>query len=62
MILEKLLKNFAMFTGKQLLESLSNSEYSEIFKSTYFKKHLPTATSKNVLMKLRKIKKQNFSA
>ena len=37
--------------------SLFNSEYCEIFKSTYFKEHLRTAASENVFMKLRKIKK-----
>ena len=39
-----------------VLEFLFNSEYCEIFKSTYFKKHLRTAASENVFMKLRKIK------
>ena len=33
-----------------------NSEYCEIFKSTYFEEHLQTAASENVFMKLRKIK------
>ena len=37
-----------------LLESLLNSEYCEIFKSTYFEEHLRTAASENVFMKLRK--------
>ena len=39
-----------------VLESLFNSEYCEIFKSTYFEEHLRTPASENVLMKLRKIK------
>ena len=38
-----------------MLESLFNSEYCEIFKSTYFEEHLRIATSENVFMKLRKI-------
>ena len=42
-----------------VLESLFNSEYCEILKSTYFEEHLRTATSENVFMKLRKIK--NYS-
>ena len=39
-----------------LLESLFNSKYCEIFKSTYFEEHLRTAASENVFMKLRNIK------
>ena len=39
-----------------VLESLFNSEYCEIFKSTYFKEHRPTAASENLFMKLRKIR------
>ena len=35
------------------------SEYCKISKSTYFEEHLRTATSENVLMKLRKVK--NYS-
>ena len=42
-----------------MLESLVNSEYCEIFKSTYFEEHLRMAISENVFMKLRKIK--NYS-
>ena len=38
------------------LESAYNSEYCEIFKSTYFEEHLPTAAPENVFMKMRKIK------
>ena len=43
-------------TGKLVLESLFNSEYCKIFKSTYFEEHLRTAASENVFMKLRNIK------
>ena len=39
-----------------VLESLFNSEYCEIFKSTYFEEHLRTAASEDMFMKLRKIK------
>ena len=35
-----------------VLEPLFNSEYCEIFKSTYFEEHLRTAASENVFMKL----------
>ena len=35
---------------------LFNSEYCEIFKSTYFEEHLRTAASENVFMKLKNIK------
>ena len=35
---------------------LFSSECCEIFKTTYFKEYLRTATSENVFMKLRKIK------
>ena len=35
-----------------VLESLFNSEYCEIFQSTYFEEHLQTATSENVLIKI----------
>ena len=37
-----------------MLESLLNSEYCEIFKSTYFEKHLRTAASEHMFIKLRK--------
>ena len=37
------------------LNSFFNSEYREIFNSTYVAGHLGTAASKNVLLKLRKI-------
>ena len=51
-------KNFA---GKHLCWSLESvsvnlSLFCQIFKSTYFKGHLQTAASENVLMRLRKIK------
>ena len=39
-----------------VFESLFNSEYFEIFRSTYFEEHLRTAASEIVLMKLRKNK------
>ena len=39
-----------------MLKSLFNSEYCKIFKSTYFREHLPCAVSEDVSMKLRKIK------
>ena len=46
----------AAYRKTPLLESLFNSKYCEIFKSTYFEDHLRTAASENVSMKLRKIK------
>ena len=49
-------KILTIFTEKHLFWSLFNSEYREIFKSTYFEEHLRTAASENVFMKLRKIK------
>ena len=39
-----------------VLESHFNSEYCEIFKSTYFEEHLRTDAFENMFMKLRKIK------
>ena len=39
-----------------VLESLFNSEYCEIFKSTYFEEYLQMTASENVFMKQRKIK------
>ena len=39
-----------------VLESLFDSEYCEILKSTYFEERLQMAASENVFMKLRKIK------
>ena len=35
-------------------KAVVNSEYCEIFESTYFEEHLRTAASENVFMKLRK--------
>ena len=35
-----------------VLESLFNSEYYEIFKSTYFEEHLQTLNSENVFMRI----------
>ena len=42
-----------------VLESLCNSEYCRIFKSTYFEEQMWTAASENMFMKPRKIK--NYS-
>ena len=39
-----------------LLTPLLDSRVLQIFKSTYFEEHLQTTASKNVLIKLRKIK------
>ena len=39
-----------------MLESHFNSEYREIFKSTYFEEPLRMATSENVFMDMRKQK------
>ena len=55
-LLSKKKKKKAIFTKTPLLESLFNSDYYEIFKSTYFEEHLRTAASENVFMKLRKDK------
>ena len=44
----------ASYRKTLLLESLFDSEYCEILKSTYFEEHLRTAASENVFMKLRK--------
>ena len=46
----------ASYRETHVLESLFNSEYCEIFKSTYFEERLRTAASENVFMKLWKIK------
>ena len=35
-----------------VLESLFNSEYCEIFTSTYFEEHLQTAAFENVFIKI----------
>ena len=45
----------ASYRKTPVLESLFNSEYCEIFKSTYFEEHLRTAASGDVFMKLMKI-------
>ena len=46
-----------LLTGKTpVMESLLNSEYCKIFKSTYYEEHMQMAASQNVFMKLRKIK------
>ena len=45
----------ASYRKTHVLESVFNSDYCEVFKSTYFE-HLRTTASKNVFMKLRKIK------
>ena len=44
-----------------VLESLFNSEYCEIFQSTYFEEHLHSAASDNVFMKLRNFKFISFN-
>ena len=46
-----------LLTPKHLFESLFNSEYCEIFQSTYFQEHLQTAASENVFIKI--IRKEN---
>ena len=46
----------ASYRKTPVMESLFNFEYYEIFKSIYFDKHLRTAASDDVFMKLRKIK------
>ena len=45
-------KKLTIFTEKNpLLESLFNSKYCEIFKSSYFEEHQRTAASENVFMR-----------
>ena len=46
----------ASYRKTPVLESLFNSEYCKIFKTTYFEENLRTDASENVFMKLRKIK------
>ena len=46
----------ASYRKTPVLESLFNSEYCEIFKSTYFEEHFQTAASENKLL----IKKKRF--
>ena len=45
------------YTKTPVLEPLFNSEYWEIFQSTYFEEHLQTAASENVFIKI--IHKEN---
>ena len=47
----------ASYAKTSVLESLSNSEYCEIFQSTYFEEHLQTPASEKVLIKV--IHKEN---
>ena len=42
----------ASYTKTPVFESLFNSEYCEMFKSTYFEEHLQTAASENVFIKI----------
>ena len=42
----------ASYIKTPVLKSLFNSEYCEIFQSTYFEEHLQTAASENVFMKI----------
>ena len=42
----------ASYTKTPVLESLFNSAYCEIFKSTYFEEHSQTAASENVFIKI----------
>ena len=55
-IFKKHFQAAASYRKTLVLESLFNSEYCEIFKSTFFEKHMRTAASENVFMKLRKTK------
>ena len=48
----------ASYTKTPVLESLFNSQYCEIFQSTYFEEHLQMAASENVF---RFIKRINFT-
>ena len=45
----------ASYTKTPVLESLFNSEYCEIFQSTYFEEHLQTATTENVFIFIKRI-------
>ena len=45
----------ASYKKTPVLESLFNSDYYQIFKSTYYEEHLRTTASENVFMKLREI-------
>ena len=42
----------ASYRKTPVLESVFNSEYCEIFKSTYFEEHLQTVASENVFIKI----------
>ena len=42
----------ASYKKTPVLKSLFNSQYCEIFQSTYFEEHLQTAASENVFMKI----------
>ena len=57
--LQKLLNRHRTNRKTPLLESLFNSEHSEIFKSNYFEEHLRRTASEILFIKLRKIK--NYS-
>ena len=51
-----LLKSFVVFTDGQentYVESLFNSEYWDIFKSSYFEEYLRTAASEKLFMNLK---------
>ena len=45
----------ASYTKAPVLESLFNSEYCEIFQSTYFEEHLQTAAPENVYKHIYKL-------
>ena len=47
----------ASYTKTPVLESLFDSEFYEIFQSTYFEEHLQTAASKHLSIKI--IHKEN---
>ena len=47
----------ASYTETPVLEYLFNSEYYEIFQSTYFEEHLQTAASEDIFIKI--IHKEN---
>ena len=49
----------ASYRKTPVLESLFNSEFCEISKSTYFEEHLRTTASENLFMKLTKIRIYN---
>ena len=47
------MKKLFLKSSTLVLESLFNSEHCEILKSTYSQKHLQTAASENLIVKLR---------